>query len=201
MEVGGCSMKDALKFKPEFEASGSLKDPIKIAADIANKEQKWKDGFALSALTGRILVSGFRDIATGETTYIEGDEKTIIEKTLTTLGNNTIFGHYVYTYDVPMLLRRAWALDISFVQWLGFDRRDWEGNNIYDTAHRWSFNLGGDEKYISLDFLAKHLGVGEKNGKGADFSELYARDRDAALTYFGNDLFLTAGCAKKLFFL
>lgn len=203
MEVGGCALQDALKFKPVFEASGTLKDPVKIAADIANKEQKWMDAFALSALTGRILVSGFKDIETGETVYIEGDEREIICQTLGTLADNSIYGHYVYTYDLPLLIRRAWHHNVPSHLLVPFsgERRDWERAGVHDTAHRWSFNLGGDEKYISLDHLAKHLGVGEKNGDGIDFAGLYAKDRKAAFVYFDNDLTLTAGCAKRMFYL
>jgi len=52
---------DAEKFKPEFEAPGNIKDPVKIAAAIQDKENEWRDRLALSAITGQVLFCGFHD--------------------------------------------------------------------------------------------------------------------------------------------
>ena len=50
----------------------------------------------------------------------------------------------------------------------------------------------------SLDTIAKHLGVGAKNGSGADFAALWQSDRAKAADYLRNDLQLTARIAEAL---
>ena len=50
----------------------------------------------------------------------------------------------------------------------------------------------------SLDTIAKHLGVGAKNGSGADFAALWQSDRAKAADYLRNDLQLTAQVAEAL---
>lgn len=50
----------------------------------------------------------------------------------------------------------------------------------------------------SLDVIAKHLGVGAKNGDGKAFAELWASDRAQAVAYLRNDVQLTAKVAEVL---
>ena len=50
----------------------------------------------------------------------------------------------------------------------------------------------------SLDAIAKHLGVGAKNGNGADFAKLWQKDRAKAVEYLRNDVQLTAKVAEVL---
>jgi hypothetical protein len=60
------------------------------------------------------------------------------------------------------------------------------------------WNLGDYKGRISLDTLSKFLGVGEKNGKGAEFAGLWATDRQKAMKYLMNDLELTARVGKVM---
>jgi hypothetical protein len=60
------------------------------------------------------------------------------------------------------------------------------------------FALGEYQKRISLDRLAKFVGVGEKSGSGADFYEKWLNDRDAALEYLENDVRLTKAVWDKI---
>jgi len=50
----------------------------------------------------------------------------------------------------------------------------------------------------SLDSIAKPLGVGAKNGSGADFAALWQSDRAKVADYLRNDLQLTARVAEAL---
>ena len=46
--------------------------------------------------------------------------------------------------------------------------------------------------------LAKHLGVGQKTGSGADFAKLWVEDRAKALAYLESDLTLTKLCFERM---
>ena len=61
-----------------------------------------------------------------------------------------------------------------------------------------AWQLGDRQARGSLDVIAKHLGVGTKNGNGADFAKLWQTDRKQALAYLKNDLELTARVAEAL---
>ena len=43
-----------------------------------------------------------------------------------------------------------------------------------------------------MDSIAKHLGLGGKNGDGKAFADLWRTDRDKAVAYLRNDVELTA---------
>ena len=58
--------------------------------------------------------------------------------------------------------------------------------------------MGDRQARGSLDTIAKHLGVGQKNGHGEDFARLWQTDREKALAYLRNDLELTGRIAEAL---
>ena len=203
IETGPDTDKRTSLFVPEFEAPGNVKDPQKIAEAIARKEQAWKEDLALSALTGRILVIGVHDMTEGKTLHMEGTEKAILTEfwslVQSTKNTTVMIGHYVHTFDLPFIIRRSWHNGVDVPKRFLCDSRRWTDEGITDLLKVWGF--GGrqpEDNFVSLDFLAKHLGVGEKNGNGKDFHNLYASDKSAALAYLDNDLVLTAGCAKKM---
>jgi len=47
------------RVKPEFAAPSNIKDPVKIAAAIADKAIEWKERAALKAVTGKIVAYSF----------------------------------------------------------------------------------------------------------------------------------------------
>ena len=61
-----------------------------------------------------------------------------------------------------------------------------------------AWQLGDRQARGSLDSIAKHLGVGTKNGSGAEFAALWQSDRAKATEYLRNDLQLTARIADAL---
>jgi hypothetical protein len=60
------------------------------------------------------------------------------------------------------------------------------------------WQLGDRQARGSLDSIAKHLGLGGKNGDGKAFAELWRSDREKAAAYLRNDLELTARIAGAL---
>ena len=63
---------------------------------------------------------------------------------------------------------------------------------------REAWQLGDRMAKGSLDSIAKHLGVGQKNGDGKAFAELWRSNRKQAEAYLRNDLELTAKVAHAL---
>lgn len=183
--------------KPEFTANKTLKDPDKIKADLAAKEAEWLDRAALSAETGKVLVIGVLDGDRCE--YFEGAEDAILTRFWPwldmSLGRGDIVaGFCIFHFDLPYLVRRSYINGVR----IGLNRfrnRYWH-ENLVDIAEQWQ--LGNREQRISLDMLAKVLGVGAKNGDGKDFAALYATDRVKALTYLENDLRLSKAVYERM---
>jgi hypothetical protein len=78
----------------------------------------------------------------------------------------------------------------------GIRRGRYWSDEMVDLRDAWQ--LGDRQARGSLDTIAKHLGVGAKNGSGADFAALWQSDREKATEYLRNDLQLTARVAEAL---
>lgn len=187
---------------PEFEAPGNIKDPEKIKSAIEQKRQDWIDDSALHAERCRILCAGVWYSGLDEPDIIEGEEKIIITHLLGHIINawgtmKILVGHYIYGFDLPVIIRRDWATGGKpFSLLVNSLRNYYPPENIFDTALAWKLS-NRDEK-ISLKTLAWHLGVGTKEGDGADFAKLYHSDRPKALEYLKNDLLLTRKCYERM---
>jgi hypothetical protein len=109
--------------------------------------------------------------------------------------NERLVGFACCSFDLPFLVRRSWALGVPVPATITRPSGRWN-DHIVDLLDVWRLN--NRDQTISLDGLARFLGVGSKSGKGADFAQLLASDRDAALAYLRHDLKLTAACAAKM---
>ncbi len=107
---------------------------------------------------------------------------------------NPLVGFNIFSFDLPFLLRRSWKhrIPLPFALRRG---RYWD-NQLHDLREYWQ--LGDRQARGSLDSIAKHLGVGSKNGEGKAFAELWKTDRKQAEAYLHNDLELTAKIAAAL---
>ena len=210
VETKGQAIEDVLKFKPDFEAPASYKDPIKIAAAILEKEINWKNELALDPVTGSILVIGIREVGGKDYILLEGEEKDILANFWKTYeesrdhpeaghGPAQWIGHYIYTFDLSYIIRRCWILDVKVPSYLVDEIRKWQDHGFIDTAKIWQLNgYNKEDKYIKLSVIGEVLGVGIKTGEGKDFAELYKKDRAAAITYLKTDLDLTEGVARRI---
>lgn len=185
------------KLKPVFEPDGRLKDPIKIAADLADKEAAWKEKAALSALTGQILAIGYIQTDTGPPPGIfEGHEAEILRDfwNMWLIGGKLI-GFAIKHFDVPFIVMR------SRIQQVDVPNDIMEGRYL---SHRWIdlqelwCLFQKDTKGHSLDAVCRACGLGQKNGDGADFAKLWRTDKPRALAYLYNDLAMTLALAKRL---
>lgn len=197
-------------FDPAEVKTGNLKDPAKIAEKIAEAEANHRRDFfdkaALDPLTGRVvaiglvLTVGHQSFAEGKCVVIghEDEAQTLREFWDMTRGEmgrmNPLVGFNIFGFDLPFLLRRSWKhrIPLPFALRRG---RYWD-NQLHDLREYWQ--LGDRQARGSLDSIAKHLGVGSKNGEGKAFAELWRNDRKQAEAYLRNDLELTAKIAAAL---
>lgn len=181
--------------KPEFLPAKNLKDPEKIRLDLVDKEQAWRDRAALSALTGQILVIGlYHDNSIVE--VLQSDERTMLEAFWRVWGKGGLMvGFACKSFDFPFIFQRSLINNVPVPEDL------WEGRylnrRVVDLQERWccfSNRIEGQ----SLNAVCQALGLGKKNGNGADFAGLFKADRKAALEYLIQDLTLTMALAKRL---
>lgn len=196
IETGPLPLADIEHMMPEFKAPDNWKDPEKIEAKIQEQRVKWIADAALHANRGRVLAIGIRE--DGIDTII--DFQSEVELLATFWGIVApkgdflyeIIGHTSNKFDVPFMIRRSWKLGVP-VPRATFNGR-YLNSCFKDIADLWT--CGDRGEYISLDCMAKFFGLQGKNGDGALFFELWEEDRDAAIAYLENDLFLTEQCAR-----
>ena len=199
IESCGLPESELLPFLPEFEPAKNLVDPVKIAASIEKQRAAFFEEAALSALTGKVVCVGFWTPQHEFTIFDAPQEEDVIQPVFDVLqsrlqNSEKVVGHWILGFDIPFLVQRAYRLGIHVPAALYEGR--WWNSDIIDLVNIW--NGPGGKHRISLDHLAKALGVGAKNGEGKDFARLWSEDRDAAFDYLENDCLLVKKCAEKM---
>lgn len=197
--LGGDRLAEIL---PDFKAPGNYKDAAKVKEHCDQQAKDWLDRSALYAERGQILCAGVFYGGLQDPDILEGSEGSIlyglwshVEQAIA--ESKVIVGHYVYGFDLPFMVRRSWALKVKVPAMIPLMLQSYyPPNEIFDTAYAW--RLSNREDKISLDTLAWHLGVGRKNGNGANFAALYATDKPKAIEYLVNDLRLTRAVYETL---
>jgi uncharacterized protein YprB with RNaseH-like and TPR domain len=191
-------------FDPAEVKTGNLKDPDKIAAKIAEAEASHRREFferaALDPLTGRVLAIGVLCLESDNFSIIghEDEAATLREFWDRLRGDmgrmNGLVGFNIFAFDLPFLFRRSWKHRVPVPA--GLRRGRYWIDQLVDLRDLWQ--LGDRQARGSLDAVAKHLGVGAKNGSGANFAALWQSDREQAVAYLRNDVLLTAKIAEVL---
>lgn len=186
--------RQLFQYEPKFNADARLKDADKIAADISAKQDEWLSKAALDAGRAKVLVIG--TLCDGVEEVMEGEEEAIIPWFWEVFSKSRCnwIGHNISGFDIPFLCRRSFILGIKIPP--GVIEGRYLNRRFVDTMTTWSCGEYGNK--ISLDNLARALGVGKKSGSGKDFAELYKSDKPAAMKYLSNDLQLTHKCALKM---
>lgn len=193
IETGALPLASIEHLMPEFEAPSNYKDPDKIAAYKDERREAWIEKAALSPVTGRVLAIGVYIDDEHRSMISLDDEAEVIRWFWNLIGSSTMLvGFCSHRFDLPFLVRRSWALGVDVPA--GFVGRYFR--NSIDLIERWQ--MGARDETISLDRLAKFLGVGQKTGDGAYFHQLLKMDPVAAEDYLRNDIELTVRCAAKL---
>jgi DNA polymerase elongation subunit (family B) len=80
-----------------------------------------------------------------------------------------IIGHNLFDFDLPFLYKRSVIQRVRPSVELSFAR--YRSQPIFDTMHQW--NKWSPRKFVSLDRLAKILGMKSSKGQGIDGSGVY----------------------------
>jgi len=209
IETGPLSESELAAMMPPFDPAeiktGNIKDADKIAAKIAeaqaNHRRDFFDKAALDPLTGRVAAIGMMTFTnndkTGQFSIIGHDDEAQIlrefwDLTRGEMGRiNPLIGFNIFNFDLPFLFRRSWKHQVPVP--FGIRRGRYWGDELTDLRDLWQ--LGDRQARGSLDTIARHLGVGAKNGDGKAFAELWHSDRKTAEAYLRNDLELTVKVA------
>lgn len=200
IETGPVSLDKLQDQMPEFKAPANYKDEEKIAANIQEQQSKWIEKAALDASTGRVIAIGVKD-SDGNTVIEEEHfmpEKDLLQwfwdEVTRTHADTTWVGFNSNSFDLPFLFRRSLVYGIQ-PGYAFRESRYWPARFL-DLLEVWA--CGNREQRISLDKMAKLLGVGGKSGSGKMFAELYSTDRKSALEYLKHDLNLTEAVLKRM---
>lgn len=195
---------DALKSAmPQFKAPANIKDPVKIAAKIEEKQKAFIERAALSPLSSTILAVGLW-CDDGVKTMLHGeDEADLIRKTWDALTDHGAFtrnviGWNVKRFDFPFLIKRSWALGISIPQTTleNFRGRFYLNSHIIDMMDYFTM---GAEQFASLNSALQLLGLDSKiDTSGKLFYELYDDDRELAMEYLKRDITAMVDLNKTL---
>jgi len=196
IETGPLPLAELDALAPEFKPAANLKDPEKIKASIEEKRNEYYERAALSPVTGEVLAIG---LDYGNSGQVLGrdvfSEKGMLEMFWDAVEDLEQFcGFNIAHFDLPFLIRRSmkYGLKVPRV----FINNRYLTDQFIDLMLVWKCGVYDDN--ISLDRLARFLGVGKKNGNGKDFAKLWVEDRPKALEYLRQDLALTKACAERL---
>lgn len=189
---------------PQFSAPGNFKDPDKIAANIEEQRTRWIERAALSPMTGRIVAIGYATDDSKPTISADADEKTIILDFFACAGaagggTGHLVGFNIFDFDLPFIVRRAWALGLRPPLCMMPAPRYWPSYLFTDLRAVWG--LADRQPEGSLDAIGRALGIGRKAGNGAHFAALMAgtdEERAAAMLYLANDIELTRALYWRL---
>lgn len=160
-----------LDFLPEVKPSGTLKDPKKIAADIAKKQAKQITDMGMSPLTNIICCTGWWD-SDGNSGAIMLDEATDEAEKDLLLESWALFekyGHFVTfngrSFDLRCLLLHGVGHGIRPSVNIDKGRYNRVGSNHTDLRGI----LAGEDKFApgKLDFFAKKF-LGDHKTEGID---------------------------------
>ena len=85
------------------------------------------------------------------------------------VSRDLVVGHNLFDFDLPFLYKRSVIQRVRPSVELSFAR--YRSQPIFDTMHQW--NKWSPRKYVSLNRLAKVLGMESSKGQGIDGSRVY----------------------------
>ncbi len=193
----------------EIERSISPPGNISKAETIAAWEKEKRPALvaeaiaktALSGLHGHICCIGWAWNESEPQAIISREEAELISRAfgeigagLTGFGPPVIVGHNLLGFDLRFIWQRAFALGVSLPGWVPRNPRPWD-DTAFDTMQAWS----GPRDYVSLDSLAKALGLPGKTANGSDVAGMWQRGEfEAIATYCKSDIEITRNVHRKM---
>lgn len=144
--------------KESVKIPANYKNPDTISAYIEDNAQEAWEKTALDGWKGHVACI----VANGIPLSIRDarDEKDSLEWFFGDMLESTLVGHNIIGFDIPFLTKRALVLGVKLPAWHIWPRslKPWD-NRVFDTMTQ----LGNGKEFISLDNLARNLGI---KGKG-----------------------------------
>tara|TARA_Y100000310_G_scaffold199678_1_gene199694 strand:+ start:9017 stop:9655 length:639 start_codon:yes stop_codon:yes gene_type:complete len=206
IETGPLPPQELEARKPPFEARKGLKDPAKIKVDLVAKEDAWLSKTTLNAFTSQVWSIAYKKGAEGEVIVdhfgpdpTPENEAGMIEGFFGYMDSHSIMcGFNIIAFDVPFIIRRAYALGVHVPSSLR-QRKYWY-DKFVDLMDMWTLGTYRVESQnrISLNNLAKHLGLEGKTGTGDKFWSLFQVNQKEALEYAKRDVELLAEIYDKI---
>lgn len=207
------NMKDEAKIRDKIEDARKkfleTQEAANQAVCCAQHEQfdQLKSRAALSPLTGRVLAIGI-GYAPDKVPRVQTElfymtdlinEAEVIQDFFDLAADlirnkGQLCGHNIKKFDMPFLIRRAYALGVHVPETIINDLNQYRPNYFIDTMLVWG-------EPVKLDALASYFGTTRKNGDGAQFSELFfgsQEQRKQSLAYLENDVLMTYEIAEKM---
>ena len=192
---------DAHQWAEPVKAARNLKDPEKIAADLAEKTAKQADEFGLDPDMNRIVALGYHVVGHAEPdVFLMRDE---FEERQHLLKFWDIYRSYRdvrlvtfngFRFDLPVLMRRSMYLDVPYPL-LNLDRYRSEHLDLWQKL---SYN--GAISAHSLKFYAKRMGFGTLDKvDGSQIAQLVKEERWQEIhDHCLSDIGLTHALANRL---
>ena len=150
----------------------NLKDPVKIAADVAEKTATMLDRAALDPDLCRVVAVGWECDGVVESAICENaeQERGLLERFWTVSRGATLVGFHCLGFDLPVLLRRSLYLGVAAPC---FALNKYRPGAIVDLMQRLAYQ--GTLTYRSLSFYCRRFGIAVPDAvTGADIGQLVA---------------------------
>ena len=192
---------------------GLEKALAKVNEARANHIESILDKAALLGEYGQVLACGFAEGEPEATPPVEmvfdddpnpyTSERNLLRKIWDRIkqareSHALLVGHNSNTFDLPMLLRRSFVLGVTPYREILPRNSRFFPDFCLDTMEIWRLGDYDPKARISLDRLAKSMGIEGKNGSGKFFSQLMAEDFEAAKEYLENDIRITWEVAAQI---
>jgi len=210
IETGPAHDEFLLPIIPKFKAPSTWKDPDKIAANIDEQQRKWVGNAALAPETGMVYGIGVKSEKTTDI-FSRGDKEKTLEDEKDDImrffqfiethhTNATFIGWNTNDFDIPFLVGRAvfHSLRVPPAFYTGGSYGS-GGKQFRDLCIEACYgSYERKRKKVSLQKMAVALGVGDKDGTGKFYAEVWRENRDEAIAYLENDLQLTLAIGNKM---
>jgi len=209
IETLPCANHDQIHYLLDsVTADSRLKDPEKIAADIAQKRADVVGKTGLDGSFGRILMVSLSVVDSDDIVTFsspEADEQYVLQSLISEIerivNENThtpfppVFVGHNLTWDLRFIAQRCVVNGVKFNRRiLPFDAKPWD-DQLIDTMTVWA----GHGNRISLDRLCHALGVKSPKGEmdGSQVAQYFADGRiDDIINYNRADVSATRECYK-----
>lgn len=168
-----------------IKVPANYKNPDVIAAYIEENAQEAWEKTALDGWKGHVacIVAGGGRWSITDTS----EEKALLQDFFNYLSVSTLVGHNIIGFDIPFLTKRALVLGVKLPLDYIWPRnlKPWD-TRVFDTM----LQMGNGKEFISLDNLAKNLGIkGKGNTTGAQVHYMWQNGlHDEIAEYCADDV-------------